>query len=190
MYQVGYMRQHALKIFQAALSAVDPVEAILRYVKKVEEGLQIGEYRFAFKDYDRILIIGAGKASAPMAKALEHIIGDQITDGVIVVKEDHGLPLKHVQIHEAGHPIPDERGVKGTNEILSLVDGAGEHDLVICLISGGGSALLVAPAEGINLEDKQKVTQFLLGCGADIHEINTIRKHLSCIKGGGMARCA
>jgi hydroxypyruvate reductase len=156
----------------------------------VDDGLQVGEHRFVFKDYDRILVVGAGKAGAPMARALEDLLGDNIADGVIVVKEGHGLPLEHVRIHEASHPVPDERGIKGAEEILSLVKGAGERDLVLCLISGGGSALLVAPAEGVTLEDKQEVTRLLLACGADIHEINTIRKHLSRAKGGGLARFA
>ncbi len=182
------MRQHAMEIFQAALKAVDPVEAILRHVKRVDDGLQIGESRFVFKDYDRILVVGAGKAGAPMARALEDLLGDHIADGVIVVKEGHGLPLEHIRIHEASHPVPDERGIRGAEEILSLVKGAGERDLVLCLISGGGSALLVAPADGVTLEDKQAVTRLLLACGADIHEINTIRKHLSRAKGGGLAR--
>jgi hydroxypyruvate reductase len=156
----------------------------------VDDGLQVGEHRFVFKDYDRILVVGAGKAGAPMARALEDLLGDNIADGVIVVKEGHGLPLEHVRIHEASHPVPDERGIRGAEEILSLVKGAGERDLVLCLISGGGSALLVAPAEGVTLEDKQEVTRLLLACGADIHEINTIRKHLSRAKGGGLARFA
>jgi hydroxypyruvate reductase len=125
-----------------------------------------------------------------MARALEDLLGDNIADGVIVVKEGHGLPLEHIRIHEASHPVPDERGIKGAEEILSLVKAAGERDLVLCLISGGGSALLVAPAEGVTLEDKQEVTRLLLACGADIHEINTIRKHLSRAKGGGLARFA
>jgi hydroxypyruvate reductase len=188
--QVDTLRQHALQVFHAALKAVDPVEAILRYVKVVDDKLQVGEHKFAFKDYDRILVAGAGKAGAPMARALEDLLGDRIADGVIVVKEGHGLPLAHVRIHEASHPVPDERGIKGAEEILSLVKDAGERDLVLCLISGGGSALLVAPAEGVTLEDKQEVTRLLLACGADIHEINTIRKHLSRAKGGGLARFA
>lgn len=188
--QVESMRQHARTVFEAALKAVDPIEAVLRYVKRVDDGLQVGEHRFAFKDYDRILVVGAGKAGAPMARALEDLLGDRITDGVIVVKEGHGLPVGHVRIHEASHPVPDERGIKGAEEILALVKDAGERDLVLCLISGGGSALLVAPAEGVTLKDKQEVTRLLLACGADIHEINTIRKHLSRAKGGGLARFA
>jgi hydroxypyruvate reductase len=189
-YRLEAMRQHAVKIFQAALRAVDPMEAILRYVKQVDDGLQIGKHRFKFEDYDRILVVGAGKAGAPMAKALEDLLGDRIADGVIVVKEGHGLPLQHVRIHEAGHPVPDKRGIQGAEDILTLVNAAGARDLVICVISGGGSALLVAPAEGITLEDKQEVTRLLLACGADIHEINTVRKHLSRAKGGGLTRLA
>ena len=188
--QVETMRQHAMEIFQAALGAVDPVEAILRYVKPTRNGFQIGGHRFDYQDFDRILVVGAGKAGAPMAKALEDLLGDRIAEGVIVVKEGHGLPLKHVRIHEASHPVPDERGIRGAEDILALADGAGERDLVLCVISGGGSALLVAPAEGVTLADKQEVTRLLLACGADIHEINTVRKHLSRAKGGGLARLA
>jgi hydroxypyruvate reductase len=188
--QVESMRQQAEEIFRAALKAVDPIEAVFRYVKLVDGALQVGGHRFEFKDYDRILVVGAGKAGAPMAKALEDLLGDRISDGVIVVKEGHGLPLQHIRIHEAGHPVPDERGIRGAEDVLSLVSAAGERDLVLCVISGGGSALLVAPAEGVTLEDKQEVTRLLLACGADIHDINTVRKHLSRAKGGWLARCA
>ncbi|CAB1067854.1 D-glycerate 2-kinase (EC [Olavius algarvensis Delta 1 endosymbiont] len=188
--QVTTMRRHALQFFQAALKAADPVEAIHRCVKLAGEGIQIGEHRFEFQDFDRILVVGSGKAGAPMAKALEDLLGDRIADGVIVVKEGHGLPLKHVRIHEASHPVPDERGIRGAEDILSLVNEAGARDLVLNVISGGGSALLVAPAEGVALADKQEVTRLLLACGAGIHEINTVRKHLSRAKGGGLARYA
>jgi glycerate 2-kinase len=184
------MRQQAEEIFRAALKAVDPIEAVLRYVKRVDGALQVAGRRFEFKDYDRILVVGAGKAGAPMARALEDLLSDRISDGVIVVKEGHGLPLKHVRTHEAGHPVPDQRGIRGAEDILSLVREAGERDLILCVISGGGSALLVAPAEGVTLADKQEVTRLLLACGADIHEINTVRKHLSRVKGGELARFA
>jgi len=127
---------------------------------------------------------------APMAKALEDMLGDRIDAGVLVVKDGHGLPLKKIRVREASHPVPDERGVAGTLEILELLEGAGPRDLVLCLISGGGSALLIAPAEGVSLPDKQATTRSLLACGATIHEINTIRKHLSRAKGGQLARAA
>ena len=186
----GDLREQARKIFQAALRAVDPEEAILNHIKVVNGVLTVGGRNVPLADYNRILIVGAGKADAPMAQAVERLLGQHVTDGVIVVKDGHGLPLTRIRIHEASHPVPDKRGMSGTEEVLSLVRNADEQDLVICLISGGGSALLVAPAEGISLKDKQEVTQLLLDCGATIHEINTVRKHLSRVKGGGLARLA
>ena len=179
-----------MKIFQAGLQAVDPVEGIIRHVTLNDNALIISGRQFNLKDYDRILVVGAGKAVAPMAKAVEDLLGDRISDGVIVVKDDHGLPLKKIKVCEASHPVPDERGVKGTEEILSLVEKAGARDLVICLISGGGSALLIAPVGGISLEDKQNATKLLLACGATIHEFNAVRKHLSRAKGGRLAQMA
>jgi glycerate 2-kinase len=184
------MRAHALRIFEAGLQAVDPAEAVMRHVKLNDDRLIIGERRFDLKDYKRILVVGAGKAVAPMAKAMEDLLGNHISDGIIVVKDKHGLPLQKIKVREAGHPVPDERGIQGTAEILSLVEKAGEHDLIICLISGGGSALLSAPVHGISLADKQNATRILLACGATIHEFNTVRKHLSQAKGGRLAQRA
>ena len=184
------MRQHAHEIFQTALQAVDPFDAVFHHVKIKDEALLIGKNRLELKNYNRIIVVGAGKAVAPMAKAVEELLGQRVSDGAIVVKDGHGLPLERIFVHEAGHPIPDERGVRGSKNIISLVRQAKEKDMVICLISGGGSALLAAPIEGVSLKDKQKVTQLLLASGATIHEINTIRKHLSRLKGGGLARLA
>ncbi len=187
---IEHMRQQAKTIFQAALHAVKPEEAIRSRMNVSNGVLTIGERTFSLKDYNRIFVVGAGKADAPMAQAVERLLGQQVSDGIILVKDGHGLPLNRIRLHEARHPVPDERGVSGTQKILSLVRNADEQDLVICLISGGGSALLVAPAEGISLKDKQDVTQLLLGCGATIHEMNAVRKHLSRVKGGGLARSA
>lgn len=184
------MREHAVETFQVALRALDPEESILRHLKLQGGELQLGKAHFPLQHFDRILAVGAGKANAPMARALEGLLGERISEGVIVVKDGHSLPLKRIKVLEASHPVPDKRGIKGTEEILSLVADAGERDLVICLISGGGSALLVAPAEGITLEDKQEATRLLLACGATIHEINAVRKHLSRVKGGGLSRLA
>lgn len=184
------MRSDALAIFRSALAAVDPEEAVRRHLRIEGSILAVEGRRYDLNACQRILVVGAGKAVAPMAKALEDLLGDRIAGGMLVVKDGHGLPLKKIRIQEASHPVPDERGVAGTLEILKLLDGAGEHDLVICLISGGGSALLIAPSEGISLADKQATTKNLLACGATIHEINTIRKHLSRAKGGQLARAA
>ena len=184
------LRQDARRIFEAGLQAVDPVAAINHYVKVNDGVLRIGEQQFNFKDHDRILIIGAGKAVAPMAKAMEDHLGNRIADGIIVTKDDHGLPLKKIKVREAGHPVPDARGVAGTEEIIALVEKAAERDLVICLVSGGGSALLIAPVNDISLADKQHTTKLLLACGATIHEFNTVRKHLSRAKGGRLAQRA
>jgi glycerate-2-kinase len=124
--------------------------------------------------YENIFIIGMGKASAAMAKAIEDLLGNRIKGGIVNVKYGHTVPLKIVKANEAGHPVPDEAGLAGTNEIVQLLRQTGEKDLVFCLISGGGSALLPCPAEGISLEDKQHLTKALLDCGATIHEINCL----------------
>jgi hydroxypyruvate reductase len=187
---IAKMREQAERIFHAALRAVDPEKAILNHLSLTDGVIMVGERRLLLKDCKRIFVVGAGKAGAPMAQAVEQVLGQLISGGLIIVKEGHGLPLEYINLREASHPVPDKRGIDGAEEIISLVSEAGEKDLVICLISGGGSALLVAPAEGLTLDDKQKVTQLLLDCGATIHEINTVRKHLSRVKGGGLARLA
>ena len=184
------MRQDANEIFQAALTAADPEEAILRHVQVENDVLMVGGAQYKLSHYDRILVVGAGKAGVPMARAVENLLGDRITDGLVVVKEGYTAPLSKVKVHEASHPVPDERGIEGATKILEMMEEAGEQDLVICLISGGGSALFVAPSEGITLDDKQEVTRLLLACGATIHEINAVRKHLSKVKGGCLARVA
>ncbi len=125
-----------------------------------------------------------------MAQAIEEIFGDRITRGLITTKYGHLLPLKETEIIEAGHPLPDQKGIQGSKKIQNLLKESGPEDLVIFLLSGGGSALLPLPVDGITLEEKQKVTQLLLDCGADIKEINTIRKHISQIKGGWLAKWA
>jgi hydroxypyruvate reductase len=184
------MREEALTIFHSALEAVDPVVAIQRHMSMKKGALVVDGTRLKLDEYERIWVVGAGKGAAPMAYAIEKLLEERIFEGAIVVKDGYGLPLERVRIHEARHPVPDQRGVQGGEDILSLVKRAKERDLVISLLSGGGSALLVAPAQGVTLEDKQEVTRLLLACGATIHEINTVRKHLSRIKGGGLARSA
>jgi hydroxypyruvate reductase len=131
-----------------------------------------------------------GKASAVMAKPLTDLLGDRIAGGIINVKYGHRFPLSGIDVLEAGHPVPDEAGLRGTRKIIDLLRNTEEDDLVFCLISGGGSALSPAPAQGVSLGDKQAVTRHLLECGATIHEINSVRKHLSRIKGGHLAGLA
>lgn len=184
-------RADAPAIFRAGLQAADPRAAVLRAVRKAGDGtLSVAGASYEPGRFRRILVVGAGKAGAPMAKALEDLFGSGISKGVVVTKYGHGLPLDRVTLREAAHPVPDEAGRTGAEEILSLLREAGEEDLVFCLLSGGGSALLPLPAPGVTLEDKQGTTRELLACGASIHEINAIRKHLSGIKGGRLAGAA
>ncbi len=181
------MKKNAYDIFLSGLQAADPVYAISKHVTLKNHTLYIGNALFNLKKYKKVIVIGTGKAAASMASALEDIISDYISDGIIVVKDGHGLLLKKIKVHEAGHPVPDKRGILGTNKIISLIKDTTESDLVLCIISGGGSSLFISPADGISLIDKQKTTKLLLACGANIHEINTVRKHLSNVKGGRLA---
>lgn len=177
-------------IFAVGVKSVDPVAAVRRYVSREGAVINVGHRAYRIQDFDHIYVIGAGKAGAPMCQALEELIGEKITKGWVNVKYGHVVPLDKITIHEAGHPIPDESGCRGTKAIVKILAQAGERDLIICMISGGGSALLPLPVNGISLEEKQKVTQLLLSCGASINEINSIRKHISQVKGGGLARFA
>jgi len=182
------MRKNAVDIFNHGLKAVDPKECIHRYCKIEDRYLNINGQIFNLDEFDSILVIGAGKAAASMAVAVEDLLGDQITQGLVIVKYDHLELLEYISIIEAAHPVPDQNSVQGSTKILELAQAADERTLVLCLISGGGSSLMAMPANGLTLDDKQKTTQVLLGCGATIHEINTIRKHLSGIKGGRLAK--
>jgi hydroxypyruvate reductase len=189
------MREMAKTIFLKAVSAVDPYHRLKTIARIDRNHLIIGDDRasekaFNLNDFERVFLVGTGKASSSMAQAIEEIFGDRITKGLITTKYGHGLPLKYTEIMESGHPLPDLKGLDGAKKIKSLLKNTGQKDLVIFLISGGGSALLPLPVDGITLEEKQELTQLLLDCGADIKEINTIRKHISQIKGGWLARWA
>ncbi len=183
-------RRECLDIFRAALAAADPSDAVRRAIDRSGRSLRIGPASYDLADFDRILVTGAGKATARMARAAEEALGDALAGGVIVVKYGHTVPLKKVRQVEAGHPVPDEAGAAGTREIMALLAGADARTLVLCLLSGGGSALLVAPAEGVTLSDKQDATSVLLRAGASIDELNAVRKHLSAVKGGRLAAIA
>ena len=178
MPAIPNLRKAANRVFQAALKAADPAEAIRRH------------FKVPSTKYERIFVVGAGKATAPMARAVEQILGKRITAGIINIKHGHTAKLQRIEQNECGHPIPDEAGVRGAQRIAAIAREATERDLIICLMSGGGSALLPLPAAEISLADKQATTNLLLGCGATIHEINAIRKHTSAIKGGQLAALA
>ncbi len=184
------LRIDALAIFQAGLKAAEPISAIKRHLKLQDGVLKIAGRTYDLSAYDGVYVVGAGKAGGRMAQGVEGLLGDRLNAGVVNVKYSHALPLDVVKINEAGHPLPDDAGLRGTKEIIELLRRTGEKDLVFCLISGGGSALLPCPAEGLTLQDKREVTRVLLECGATVHEINAIRKHISQVKGGRLARLA
>jgi glycerate 2-kinase len=182
------MKDICLAIFRAGLEAVDPYKATKTALHLSGEELHVEEYNYRLENFKRIVVIGAGKGSAPMAQAVEEILGEYLEGGLIVIKYGYTAPLKKIKLIEGGHPIPDKAGQQGARELLEIVKELGKDDLVLCLISGGGSALLPAPVEGVGLGEKQETTKILLESGASIHEINAIRKHLSRIKGGWLAK--
>lgn len=182
------IRQKIIPILEAALAAVDPRGAVLTVLQRTGDMLTVGDRHYNLADYRRVFVLGAGKAGAPMTQAVEAVLGDRINEGLVVVKTDHGGPTAIVEIAEASHPMPDEAGAIAGGRILALAAQATAEDLVIALLSGGGSALLVAPAEGLTLADMQGMTDALLACGATINEINCLRKHCSAVKGGQLAR--
>jgi glycerate 2-kinase len=182
------LTKHALSIFRAALKAADPVQAVLRHVRVEGSVLIADKTRYRLEHLGAIYVVGAGKASASMAQAVERLLGKRITSGAINVKYGHGANLKRIEVNECGHPVPDQAGLQGAQRIADIANRAGERDLVICLISGGASALLPLPVPPVTLDDKQRLTQLLLECGANIHEMNCLRKHLSLVKGGQLAK--
>jgi len=180
---------------RAALAAVDPSRAVHRHVRCEGQQLFIGERIYPLMRYERIFVVGGGKAAVPMAAAVAEILGDRLTAGAIVTKYGHGeLPQtdvsERITLIHAGHPVPDENSVRGARAVAELVSRASERDLVLCLISGGGSALLTFPVPGLTLVVLQRLTDALLRSGATINEMNTVRKHWSQIKGGHLAKLA
>lgn len=173
------LRESARSIFDAALAAGDVRPLVSRALAD-----------WAPPDRGRVLVVGAGKASGAMAAAVEETWGDRITDGLVAVKDGYLAPTRRVRLVEAGHPLPDERGAQAASEIRALVESAVGDDLVLVLVSGGGSALTPAPASPITLADKQAVTRLLLAAGATINQLNAVRKHCSLLKGGQLARAA
>ena len=182
-------------VLSAAFQAVEPGAAIEKHLQRVGDHLIVGGIPYTLSVYDRVFLVGAGKASIPMGIAAARLLGDRLTAGVLITKEgywgeDVQTPIPGLEIFSGGHPLPNERGWYATQKIVNLLSTAREGDLVLCLISGGGSALLTDPVEGISLEDIQALTASLLRSGANIGEINTLRKHLDRVKGGGLAHLA
>jgi len=180
-------RADARSIFLEAVRSVDAGRAVSELLHLERETLFLKDTALPLSRVRRCMALGAGKATAAMGRALESILGDRLDTGHIVVKYGHGHPLTTIRVTEAGHPIPDMQGVIGARAVLNLAQEAGPEDLVIVLLSGGGSALLPLPLEMISLDAKQNAVATLLECGASIHEMNTVRKHLSGIKGGRLA---
>jgi glycerate 2-kinase len=208
-------RQRISRILQSALQAVDARQAVRAHVEASGNVLRVGPKTYCLDRIDRVFVVGAGKAGAPMAAALAEFLGTRITAGIVNVKHGHASPVGEwrvrigargagvddavvpvlsavgpIAVVEAGHPVPDEAGLAGAQRIAALVQGLTPRDLVIVLLSGGGSALLPLPVGGVTLDDYRALTELLLRCGADIREINAVRKHCSQLQGGGLARLA
>jgi len=182
------LRDAALDIVYQAVEAVKPASLIRTRIKRRGNRLTINGCLVDLSRYRRLWVVGFGKASASMAQAMEEVLGERIDDGLVIVKYGHGADCRRVRIREAGHPVPDRNGLLATEALLRLVRSAGAGDLVFCLISGGGSALLESPPKGISLKELQQTFRLLLDSGATIEEINAVRKHLSRVKGGQLAR--
>ena len=178
------------RLFEAGLEAVAPDKALLRHVCMDNQTLLAGERQYPCGPGRRVLIVGGGKGVAPMARALEALLGRRLAAGTVVTRYGHGIPLERITLLEAAHPVPDEAGRRAAESMLELVRTATADDLVIALFTGGASALTPAPVAGVSLEDLQEVTRLLLRSGATIHELNALRKHLSRFSGGQLARAA
>ena len=183
-------RKPALAILKAALKAADPMEAVLRHLSVTNGIMRAGSQRYKLSAFKNIYVVGAGKACAAMAVAIERLLGKQITEGFLNVKYGHLAKLRRIQLNECGHPVPDENGMRGAQEIGRIAAKANKDDLVLFLVSGGASALLPFPAQPITLAEKQAVTELLLRSGANINEMNAVRKHISSLKGGQLAALA
>jgi hydroxypyruvate reductase/glycerate 2-kinase len=182
------VRKVALDIIEYALAKADPYKATMALIKIENDVLSIGDLRFDLKTHRRIFLLGAGKATYPIAKALEDILGPRIADGVIVCKYGQQGRLSWSRLYLAGHPIPDESGLRASQKALEVARQTQADDIVFGCVTGGSSALLPFPAKGVTLEDKKVLTSLLLACGANIVEINAVRKHVSQIKGGRLAK--
>ncbi len=183
-------RALALKGLDSAVNAVGPKKIVKSKLSLKNSVLKANGYFFDLKRFRNIYVVGGGKASGSMAQAIEHVLGNRITDGLVNIPRGNKHKTDIIKLHDASHPIPDEAGVKGTHHMLKIAEQAKKDELIICLISGGGSSLMPLPRGKISILDKRKITADLLKCGATINEINTVRKHISDFKGGWLAKKA
>ena len=183
----GRLRKMALQIIEEVLEASNPYHAAKKLVHLDGSSLCVGPYTYDLSKKRNIYVIGTGKATFPIAQALEEALGDRITQGVVVLKKGQAGRLSRIRVIEASHPIPDSNGYRGAKEMMKLANRAVENDIVFACITGGSSALLPMPVDSVSLTEKKKVTRLLLSSGSSIFEINAVRKHLSKIKGGRLA---
>ena len=183
-------RQLALKSLETALNAVDPRQIIKTKVRLTDSTLRVDSHSLDLRKFKSIYVIGGGKASGSMAEALEEVLDGHITKGLVNVLHGTKNKTRTIKLHGASHPVPDQAGVEGTRRMLEMAEEAEKDDLIICLISGGGSSLMPLPKGNISLLDKRAITDALLKSGATINEINTVRKHISDFKGGWLAKKA
>lgn len=186
------LRTHLRNIFAAGIEAVDPVRVVKETISIPHGKIVLKGARYPLDQYKHVYVVGGGKASGAMAQAIEALLGENITSGIINVLEGTGnrYTVRRITLNEASHPIPNQQGVNSSKNIMNLVQEAGQGDLVIALISGGGSALMTLPAVGISLDDMRKTTARVMEAGATINELNAVRKHISRIKGGQLAKRA
>ena len=175
------------KLLLRGLAAVDASTAVCQAVSRYGNELRIGRRRYDLRRYKQVVVVGAGKATASMAQAIEQRLGPLLDCGLVVVKYGHDLPTKRIVVAQAGHPVPDRSGQQAAARLCAIASELDRRDLLIVLLSGGASSLLPCPIPGVTLADKQRTTRELLRCGASIQEVNTVRKHLSRIKGGRLA---
>jgi glycerate 2-kinase len=183
------LKKHADEILNSALHSVDPYHLIKEQIRKENQVLHLpGDILLNLNEYQRLIVVGAGKGAAPMARAVEELLGNKLSGGSVIVKYEHLDNVNKIKIFEAGHPVPDDNTIKSTNQMLAMVQNLTENDCVLVVLTGGGSALMESLPENISLAELQDLSKVLLGCSATIHEINCIRKHISKVKGGQLAR--
>lgn len=184
-------RDGLVEIFNSAVEAADPYRAFHDHVRVEDGRLLAGDCSFDLDRFARVVVVGGGKGTAPMARAASEVLGARLSAGLVVVKYGHSEgEIPGIEQVEAAHPLPDEAGVRGAERIKEMLRASDDRTLVVCLLSGGASALLTSPAEGITLDEKREATRMVMEAGADIFELNAVRKHLSSLKGGRLAELA